>query len=298
MRFIHIFFILSLWSTVTFASSESPFPPILSLPWLKKHIQDKDLIIVDVRDKAQYQKGHIRNAINIPANSKLFAGRKLLMPKLSVLQNIFSQAGIRENSTVVAYDGGVFYLATRLQWLLKVMGHRKAAILNVSYGNWKKGEIPTDTRIPHIHPSVFVPRVNNQMIATKLDVLTSLGKVTLIDGRRESDYQGITSSAKRFGHIPTALNYPSSLTYIQTPLGNKIKNWSRLQTLFKHLDKNTKVILYCDDSAEAAMDGMILNYLGYRTRVYEGSWLEWGNDSKLPIVNPSKQKKDRYDEKP
>ncbi len=30
--------------------------------------------------------------------------------------------------------------------------------------------------------------------------------------------------------------------------------------------------------------------LGYKTSVYEGSWLEWANDKNLPIVDPSKKR--------
>jgi thiosulfate/3-mercaptopyruvate sulfurtransferase len=29
--------------------------------------------------------------------------------------------------------------------------------------------------------------------------------------------------------------------------------------------------------------------LGYKVSVYDGSWTEWGNDSEVPIQNPSKE---------
>lgn len=280
---------LAILLLLTSLYAQANVPTLVPLSWLNKHLNDKNLIIVDVRDRSKYLKGHIKGAINIPANKELFRGKKLLMPKLSHLQQIFSDAGISNNSKVVSYDGGLFYLSARLHWLLQVLGHNNAGILTVSYGNWEKGAIPTSTKIPKIKKSNFTPQINNSIIATKLDVLTSLHHVILIDGRRHTDYIGKTSSAKRYGHIPTALNYPSTLTYSKSTLGNKMKDWSKLKKVFKNINKNKKIILYCDDSAEAALDGLILEKLGYKTSVYEGSWLEWGNEPNLPIVDPSKK---------
>jgi len=288
MKRVRIYLVLVLFMTTSLFAQNS-VSGIVSLAWLKSHLHDKNLVIVDVRDKNEYIKGHIKGAVNIPANKELFRGKRLLMPKLSHLQKIFSQAGIDNDSEVVSYDGGLFYFSARFHWLLQVLGHKNVAILAVSYGNWKKGYIPVSKKIPNIKKSNFIPQINNTLIATKLDVLTSIHNAVLIDGRRHSDYIGKTSSAKRYGHIPTAINYPSILTYTKSSLGNRMKSWSQLKDVFKDVNKSKKIILYCDDSAEAAMDGLILNHLGYKTSVYEGSWLEWGNESNLPIVNPSKK---------
>jgi len=183
-----------------------------------------------------------------------------------------------------------FYLSARFHWLLQVLGHQDVGILAVSYGNWKKGFIPIETKIPNTQKSNFIPQVNNALLATKLDVLTSLHQVLIIDAREHSAYEGKTSTASRYGHIPTALNYPSALTYNTSTLGDTMKNYSKLKDVFKGVSKEKKIILYCDASAKAALDSLILTNLGYKTAVYEGSWLEWGNESNLPIINPSKKK--------
>ena len=57
------------------------------------------------------------------------------------------------------------------------------------------------------------------------------------------------------------------------------------------MDKNKPVILYCQDGADAAMNFVVLKELGYKASVYEAGWLEWGNDSSLPIESAKGTKK-------
>lgn len=60
-----------------------------------------------------------------------------------------------------------------------------------------------------------------------------------------------------------------------------------LATVYKDLPKDKEIILYCDGGAEAALNYLVLQELGYKASVYDGSWVEWGNDPIVPIENPS-----------
>lgn len=117
-------------------------------------------------------------------------------------------------------------------------------------------------------------------------------KKTIIDGRKTSHYEGKESTAKRFGHIPTAKNYACTQNYQVTSNGNKMKDLDELKNLYKDIPKDKEIILYCDGGAEAALNYIVLQELGYKASVYDGSWLEWGgNDPAVPIENPSERKK-------
>jgi thiosulfate/3-mercaptopyruvate sulfurtransferase len=105
----------------------------------------------------------------------------------------------------------------------------------------------------------------------------------IIDGRPYSFYIGEKSHAKRYGHIPTALNYPGSANYVMTKDGSAMKTFDKLKKLYKDLPKQKEIILYCEDGADAALNFLVLQQLGYKVSVYDGSWLEWGNNEKLPI---------------
>ena len=61
-----------------------------------------------------------------------------------------------------------------------------------------------------------------------------------------------------------------------------------LKEIYKNVDKSKKIVLYCAIGRIAATNYFALRELDYDVSNYDASWKEWGNDSSLPITNPSK----------
>ena len=115
-------------------------------------------------------------------------------------------------------------------------------------------------------------------------------KKTIIDGRAKEHYLGKESIAKRYGHIPTAKNYACTNNFNVSKDGNYLKGFDELKDVYKDLPKEKEIILYCQGGAESALNYIILNKLGFKASIYDGSWKEWGNDSAVPINNPNDDK--------
>jgi len=258
-------------------------PDVVPLSWLKVHYNDPNLVIIDVRDADSYKQGHLKNAVNVPVFENLFYGEMMRIPPLSKLRELFSQAGITDKSEILVYGDTNPIWSARFYWISKVLGADNVGILKVSYGNWDKNQFPISTTNYQASYQNFTPKINNQFLKTKLDVLTSLKKAYIIDGRPSSFYIGEKSHAKRYGHIANAINLPGSLTYDTKGKDRSIKDFDHLKKIYKDLDPKKPVILYCEDGADAAMNFLVLQKLGYNASVYDGSWLEWGNDQHLPI---------------
>ena len=110
----------------------------------------------------------------------------------------------------------------------------------------------------------------------------------IIDARPEKAYEGKVSAAKRFGHIPEAQNFPASHNINYEDKTQKLQTISKLKEIYKNVDKSKKIVLYCAIGRIAATNYFALRELDYDVSNYDASWKEWGNDSSLPITNPSK----------
>ena len=293
MKYFKFVLSLILFTNILFAENNNKekekIPAVVTIDWIKNNFDNKNLVIVDLRTKDEYEMSHIKNAVNIPGLQSLFDD-KFFMPKLDYLKNIFSEAGIDNKSLVVAYDNGEFIWAARFYWILETLGHTNVAIFKHGYSPWIETQLPMSDKTYKPSRKEFVPRIDNEKIETKLSTYIALGKKTIIDGRKRSHYEGKESLAKRFGHIPTAKSYQCTDNYQVTAKGNEMKDFEELKSLYKDISKDKEIILYCDGGAEAALNYIVLQELGFKVSVYDGSWIEWGNDSVVPIVNPTKQK--------
>jgi len=281
-------FLNLLYGSNTKETNQKEIPSIVPLQWLKQNYDNSKLVLIDLRSEDEFKSGHLKNAVNMPGLKSLF-DKDLKMPKLAFLKELFSNAGIDNESYVVAYDNGDFIWAARMYWILDILGHENVGILKYSFGNRLKNEFPIETGSNKVARKEFVPRIDNEKIETKLSTLLSIGKKTIIDGRKESHYEGKESIAKRYGHIPTAENYACTQNFQVTDDGSVMKEFNELKQIYKSIPKEKEIILYCDGGADAALNYIVLKELGYKAAVYDGSWVEWGNDEQVPIENPSKE---------
>ena len=285
-QLILLVFILS--SCPVLASpSVKEIPDVVPVDWVKQHLTDNRLVILDIREYEAYAQGHVEGAVNIPGLANLFDQETWQLPKLDQLQALFSNAGIGRDSLVVAYDNGDFFWAARAYWILEVLGHRNVGILKYAYGRYLENNLPISTKDSIVEPGSFVPQVDNEQIQTKLSTLLAIGEKTIIDGRAQDHYLGKASIAKRFGHIPTAQNFACTNNFQVTDEGARMKDFDDLAGIYEDLPKDKEIILYCQGGAESALNYIVLNKLGYSASVYDGSWKEWGNDPVVPIENPS-----------
>jgi len=252
----------------------------------------QEYTILDTRKKLDYDAGHIKGALSFPVEltyEDINVNGKLTNPRR--MQEILRGLGLELNSKIVIYDNGDFFDAARLFWALEVYGFKDVKLLNTGYANWNTLTYSVSTQVPKIIPSNYISKIDNSKFATKFttQIATKNPTQIIIDARPEKAYKGEISTAKRFGHIPKAENFPASHNINYDDKEQKLQTLSTLKDIYKNIDKSKKIIIYCAIGRISATNYFALRELDYDVANYDASWTEWGNDTSLPINNPSKK---------
>ncbi|HSO21140.1 MAG TPA: rhodanese-like domain-containing protein, partial [Desulfosarcina sp.] len=81
----------------------------------------------------------------------------------------------------------------------------------------------------------------------------------------------------KLGHVPTAVNVNYQLNWVDKQT-KKIKPYTELQELYRGLDPQKGVIVYCDSGRRSSFSYYVLRLMGIENvYTYEASWKEWGN---------------------
>jgi len=274
-------FLLSIISTNTYSETLR-----ISPEQLNKQINDKQLIILDVRSKNDYDVGHIKNAINFPVHltySNLKTNGQIQQPVQ--MQKYLRKAGINLKSNVIVYDGGQLVDAARVFWSLEVYGLKNVKVLDHGFNYWLDKNLPTSQETPKVKESQYVSTINNQRLSSKFATQLALNnsKKLIIDARSLSAYKGETSVAKRFGHIPSAINVPFFHNISKDSGFQSLKPITELKKLYSDIPLGKKVIIYCKIGRVSSTNYFALRELGHDVSNYDASWREWGNDDNLPV---------------
>ena len=251
------------------------------------------LLIIDVRTADKYQAGHIPGAINLPSEDTFSRRDKTRILSLNDLRVMFSQLGITNDDHVFLYDNGLLRDAAHVFWTMEVYGHAHVSVLEGGLPGWLKFGGELSRGIEKRPASTYVPSMSPHHLATKLTTRLAIenDSVLILDSRAPVEYRGKKSKAKRYGHITGAVNIPADLNMEQRGGVSRVKSKQQLQSLYAALGKQAQVITYCNRGRDSAMSYLILRNLGYPVAVYDGAWLEWGNDDQLPITNPQSGKR-------
>lgn len=252
----------------------------LGTPGLKVVESDEDSLLYDI--------GHVPTAVRIKWDQDLSDPlcRDLLTPE--AFAQLMKDKGISREDTVVIYGDQTNLWAVYTLWVFELFGHPDVRLLDGGRDAWMQEEREISYEIPTAtagdYPVVERDDITNRIFVDEL--LSGLGKTQVIDLRDQEEFTGEVSqpgaAISRPGHIPGAVNlraddclHPNAR--FCTP--------EQLAAIHRGVDANKPTVVYCNNGARAAQQWFVLKHLlGWEdVRVYDGSWVEWGNMIRVPI---------------
>ncbi|MCS7110737.1 MAG: rhodanese-like domain-containing protein [Ignisphaera sp.] len=272
-------------------------PPIVTTEWLDSNISNQNIVVVDIRPRDDYLRGHIPRAINIPFDplkSAWSTVRNELLLELPAIEELFQtigSAGITQDTIVVVVNkvDSPFNRADAVRVAVELIyaGLNNVAVLDGGYNKWIKEGRRISTEIVEPTPKYYNGVARKQIFVEKLYVLERIGESMIIDARDPDVYFGVTTEpwAPIPGHIPTAKNFPAPWMWMQDGVYRPIEEIRKMIEGLIGSERNREVIIYCGVGGYAATVWYIMTQLlGYtNAKIYDGGWQEWVREPQGPI---------------
>jgi thiosulfate/3-mercaptopyruvate sulfurtransferase len=263
---------------------------LVSGEWLAGRLEDPRVVVLQVgAERAAYDRGHIPGARFLAVGSYVATVGSLAneLPSVEHLDSVFESVGVSDDAHVVIY--GPPLAAARAFFTLDYLGHGdRASLLDGGLERWRAEGRPLSTESPSFSRGNFTPRPQPEQVVDAAWVSEHLGdpRVALVDARPESQYTGAEAGEgiSRPGHIPGA----GSLFWeklIHSPADPVLEDPEKLRALFHEagVEPGDTVVTYCRTGMQASFAYFVARYLGYETRMYDGSFIDWSMRPELPV---------------
>jgi thiosulfate/3-mercaptopyruvate sulfurtransferase len=277
---------------------------LVTTEWVAQNLDAPNARLVEVDvDTSAYDQGHIPGAVGWNWQTQLQDNVRRDLIDRAALESLLGQSGIANDTTILLYGDNNNWFAAYAFWQLKYYGHRDVRLVNGGRKKWLEEKRPLSTEAPKVTPTTYKAGERNESVRAYRDdvsaVVEGRRKGQLVDVRSVDEFTGkiiappgMTETAQRAGHIPTAANVPWSQAAAED---GTFKSADALAALYQGKGVTgagvDEVIAYCRIGERSSHTWFVLKYLlGYdNVKNYDGSWTEWGNLIGAPVVNQTVQ---------
>ncbi len=277
---------------------------LVSAETLAAALGGDDLVLVDCRHvlanadpgagERAWRESHLPGACHVHLDRDLSDHRKPAvlgrhpLPDAGDFCAVLARLGVTPDAQVVGYDAGDGAMAAaRFWWLLRLLGHRRVAVLDGGFARWRELGLPLESVEPATRAGHYEGEFQlHQMVGTD-EVLSRLPAAPgwLLDARAPERFRGEVEPLDPVaGHIPGALNRP----YAENMAQGRFRDPTALRADFEHLLQGRapdEVVLSCGSGVTACHNLLAMEYAGLSgARIYAPSWSGWVSEPARPVA--------------
>ncbi len=271
-------------------------PMTVTVDWLAGHLDHKNLVLLHVGIKDEYDAGHIPGALfvntqDLSAPPEESGDLSLQLPSVEKAKAAFEKMGISGDSRIIIYFGKDWVSpATRVYYTFDYFGLGKnTSLLQGGMPAWTTAGKTLSKDVPAVKTGSVKLTANDNILAKAQWLKANLNKdnVKIIDSRTANFYDGSNAgNMPRAGHIPGAKNIPFNSLADEK---NQIKSEAELRKIFTDAGVRPydTVVTYCHIGQQGTVDYFAAKSLGYKVMLFDGSFQEWSRLTDLPVENPA-----------
>lgn len=267
---------------------------LVSTDWLQEQLGEPDLVVLDASlfmpgstrsGRAEYLEAHVPGArfLDIEELSDPNSSAPHMLPGASEFGRAMEQLGVGRSDRVVVYDNSPLRTAARGWFMLRHFGAANVAILDGGFQKWTAEGRPIERGEPVPRKTTF-DAIARDEIVTKEQLLAGLD-LPWVDARAQGRFEGSEADPRPGvapGHAPGARNLPFGSLYRSD---GTLRSVSELKQLFAAagVDPTKPFVASCGSGVTANSLIFAAHLLGNdASRLYDGSWSEWGADPAAP----------------
>ncbi len=268
---------------------------LVSTQWLADNLGPTDLVVVDSSlfmpasgrgARAEFLAAHIPGAcfLDIDELSDKSHPAPHMLPSAEEFGRAMEALGVGRDDRIVVYDNSPLRSAARGWFMLRHFGAEKVAVLDGGLGKWLAEGRPVESGEPAPRSARFDPLERPDEVVAIDQVRAGL-ETPLLDARGSARFEGNEPDPRprvAAGHIPGALNLPFAELYEED---GRFRSRHEIAQAFAAAgaDPHAPFVASCGSGVTASSLIFAAHLLGNReTRLYDGSWSEWGADPATP----------------